>query len=98
MRYDTSAHRLAETEEVALAVLEPRAPLTDSLAGIVSGNFGDAINCLESGKSYSSNATPRAFSAAMVASISTTSHPIWVWLPDASPADSNKAKKPLPLR
>jgi len=50
------------------------------------------------GRSYSSNATPRARSASTVAGKSSTSNPIWVKPPSAAPADWNKANSQEPTR
>jgi hypothetical protein len=44
-----SAQGLANAEEVALAVFEPRTLFTDSLAGIISCDFGDPICGLKTG-------------------------------------------------
>lgn len=48
-QHGASAQGLANTEKVALAVFEPRTLLTDSLAGIISSDFGDPIGGLETG-------------------------------------------------
>src|SRR5262245_21167991 len=45
-----SAHWLTKTEQVPLAVSEPRPSLADSLAGIIPCDVGDAVYRLETGR------------------------------------------------
>ena len=49
-RDETSTQGLANAEEIALAVFEPRTLFTDSLAGIISCDFGDSIYGLKAGQ------------------------------------------------
>ena len=88
----SSPHWLIQTQEVPLAVPEPSASLTDTLARIIPRDVGHALSRRDARRIYSSNTTPRALSAATTASMSSTSQPICVWVREADPADLNNAK------
>src|SRR5690349_3955768 len=46
----SGTNRLPDSKKIAFAVAEPRASLTDTLAGIIPGDLGDAINGLQTGQ------------------------------------------------
>ena len=94
----SSPYRLAEAQQVPLAVSEPGASLADALARVVSLDCGDAIHSLQARQVVlfeDDAASPERRDSRLD---SATSHAICVCVPDAAPADSNRAKEPLPQR
>ncbi|MGX1169215.1 hypothetical protein AB7M16_005481 [Bradyrhizobium sp. USDA 372] len=85
---------LSDTRKIAFAVAEPRASLSDTLAGVVAGDLGDPVSSLQTRKViFLELDSPRAkFAHCCVDILYFPAH--LRMLPDCTPAEMNIANSP----